>query len=150
MGLLIRNSFLLSKAEDAYGVLGSAIVSTDALKIISMEINPITGPRVDRALLKGHMGADRRPLTNEHVAVTITFEWGGSGVAATAPRFSPLLLACGMNLTSVAAITGTPTAGGTNTLTLADLGGSNPLSNAYLGFPVEITAGLGIGSKGVI
>jgi hypothetical protein len=150
MGLLIRNSFLLAKAEDAYGVLGSAIVSTDALKIISMEINPITGPRVDRALLKGHMGADRRPLTNEHVAVTITFEWGGSGVAATAPRFSPLLLACGMNLTSVAAITGTPTAGGTNTITLADLGGSNPLSNAYLGFPVEITAGLGIGSKGVI
>jgi hypothetical protein len=54
------------------------------------------------------MGADRQPLTNEHVAVTITFEWGGSGVAATAPRFSPLLLACGMNLTSVAAITGTP------------------------------------------
>ena len=150
MGLLIRNSFLLAKTEDAYGVLGSTIANTDALKIISMEINPITGPRVDRALLKGHMGADRRPLTNEHVAVTITFEWGGSGVAATAPRFSPLLLACGMNLTSVAAITGTPTAGGTNTLTLADLAGSNPLSNAYLGFPIEITAGLGIGSKGVI
>lgn len=150
MGLLIRNSYLLAKAEDAYGVLGSAIANTDALKIISMEINPITGTRVERALLKGFMGADRQPLANEHVGVTITFEWGGSGVAATAPRFSPLLLACGMNLTSVAAITGTPTAGGTNTLTLANLAGSNPPTNAYLGFPIEITAGLGVGSKGVI
>jgi hypothetical protein len=40
MGLLIRNSFLLAKAEDGYGLLGSAITSTDALKIISMEVNP--------------------------------------------------------------------------------------------------------------
>jgi hypothetical protein len=148
--LLIRNSFLLAKTEDAYGVLGSAIANTDALTIISMEINPLAGTRVQRALIKGYMGADRQPLTNEHSAITITFEWGGSGVAATAPRFSPLLQACGMNLTSVAEITGTPTAGGTNTITLADLGGSNPLSNAYLGFPIEITAGLGAGSKGII
>ena len=149
-GLLIRNSFLLAMAETDYGVLGSAIANTDAIKIVSMEVNPITGTRVERSLIKGFLGADRQPLTNEHVAVTITFEWGGSGVAATAPRFSPLLLASGMNLAAVAEITGTPTAGGTNTLTLADLGGSNPASDAYLGFPIEITAGLGVGSKGVI
>jgi hypothetical protein len=150
MGLLIRNSFLLAKAEDGYGLLSSAITSTDALKFISMEVNPFTGTRVERNLIKGFLGADRQPLTNEHVAVTITFEWGGSGVAATAPRFSPLLLAAGMNLAAVAEITGTPTAGGTNTLTLADLVGSNPASDTYLGFPIEITAGLGVGSKGVI
>ena len=148
--LLIRNSFLLAKAETDYGVLGSAIANTDAIKLISMEINPITGTRVERNLIKGFLGADRQPLTNEHVAVTITFEWGGSGVAATAPRFSPLLLAAGMNLAAVAEITGTPTAGGTNTLTLADLGVSNPLTDAYQFFPIEITAGLGAGSKGVI
>jgi hypothetical protein len=148
--LLIRNSFLLAKTETAgYGV-DPTVANTDALKIVSMEINPLAGTRVQRALIKGYMGADRQPLTNEHVAVTITFEWGGSGVAATAPRFSPLLQACGMNLTSVAQITGTPTAGGTNTITLADLGGSNPLSNTYLGFPIEITAGLGAGSNGII
>jgi hypothetical protein len=28
------------------------VASTDALKIISMEINPLTGPRVDRACSK--------------------------------------------------------------------------------------------------
>ena len=147
--LLIRNSFLLAKAETTYGT-DPTVSSADAVKIVSMEVNPITGTRVERSLIKGFLGADRQPLTNEHVAVTITFEWGGSGVAATAPRFSPLLLAAGMNLAAVAEITGTPTAGGTNTLTLADLGGSNPASDAYLGFPIEITAGLGVGSKGVI
>ena len=148
--LLIRNSFLLAKTETDYGVLGSVIASTDAVKIVSMEVNPITGTRVERSLIKGFLGADRQPLANEHVAVTITFEWGGSGVAATAPRFSPLLLAAGMNLASSAEITGTPSAGGTNTLTLANLGANNPASDAYLGFPIEITAGLGVGSKGVI
>lgn len=148
--LLIRNSFLLAKTETTYGTLASPIANTDAIKIVSMEVTPITGERVQRNLIKGFLGADRAPLTNEHVAVTITFEWGGSGVAATAPRFSPLLLASGMNLASVAEITGTATAGGTGSLTLADLGGSNPATDAYVGFPIEITAGTGIGNKGVI
>lgn len=150
MALLIRNSFLLAKAETTYGTLGSSIAATDAVKIVSMEVNPITGERVQRNVIKGFLGADRQPLTNEHVAVTITFEWGGSGIAATAPRFSPLLLASGMNLSSVAEITGTATAGASNSLTLADLGASNPASDAYLGFPIEITSGTGAGNKGVI
>jgi hypothetical protein len=150
MALLIRNSFLLAKAETTYGTLDTAIANTDAVKIVSLEVNPLTGTRVERNLIKGFLGADRQPITNEHVAVTVTFEWGGSGVAATAPRFSPLLLAAGLNVGAVAEITGTATAGGSNTLTLADLSGSNPATDAYLGFPIEITAGTGIGNKGVI
>ena len=150
MGLLIRNSFLLAKTETTYGTLGSTIGASDAIKIVSMELNPITGERIQRNLIKGFLGADRAPLANEHVAVTITFEWGGSGTAGTAPRFAPLLLACGMNETSGIAITGTATAGSANTLTLADLAGSNPSSGAYVGFPIEITGGTGVGHKGVI
>ena len=148
--LLIRNSFLLAKTETAYGTLASSIGASDAVKITSLEVNPLTGTRVERNLIKGFLGADRQPLTNEHVAVTVTFEWGGSGVAATAPRFSPLLQAAGMNLAASAEITGTATAGGANTLTLADLSGSNPASDAYLFFPIEITSGPNAGDKGVI
>jgi hypothetical protein len=150
MALLIRNTFALVKAETSYGTLASSIANTDAVKIVSLEINPITGTRVERALIKGFLGADRQPLTNEHVAVTVTFEWGGSGVAATAPRFTPLLQAAGMNVSAFAELTGTATAGGANTLTLADLGGSNPASDAYLGLPIEITSGANTGHKGVI
>jgi hypothetical protein len=157
MALLIRNSFLLAKAEPGYGD-DPGVASSDAIKIVSMEVNPLTGTRVERNLIKGFLGADRQPLTNEHVGVTITFEWGGSGVAATAPRFSPLLQAAGMNLAASAEITGAAAAGGANTLTLEDLGDDggapavslNPPSDAYLGFPVEITAGTGAGGKGVI
>ena len=148
--LLIRNSFALVKAETSYGTLASSIAITDAVTIVSLEINPITGTRVERALIKGFLGADRQPLTNEHVAVTITFEWGGSGVAATAPRFTPLLQAAGMNVSAFAELTGTATAGGANSLTLADLGGSNPASDTYLGLPIEITSGANTGHKGVI
>ena len=100
MGLLIRNSFILAKTEATYGT-DSSPAASDAIKIISMEVNAITGDRGQRNLLKGFLGADRAPLTNEHSAVTITFEWSGSGTAATAPRFAPLLLASGMNETSI-------------------------------------------------
>lgn len=149
MGLLIRNSFILAKTEGTYGT-DSTPAASDAVKIVSMEVNPITGTRIQRNLLKGFLGADRAPLANEHVAVTITFEWSGSGTAATAPRFAPLLLASGMNETLGAEITGTATAGGAGSLTLADLGGSNPASDAYLGFPIEITSGTGNGHRGII
>lgn len=148
MALLIRNSFLLAKAETTYGTLGSSIAATDAVKIVSMEVNPITGERVQRNVIKGFLGADRQPLTNEHVSVTITFEWGGSGVAATAPRFSPLLLASGMNLTSSAEITGTAQAGGANTITLAS--GASAVTDIYVGYPIIITSGTGQDHAGVI
>lgn len=146
-GLLIRNSFLLAKTEPTYGAAVS-LANTDALRIVSMEVNPIAGTRVARNVLKGYLGADRQPLTNEHVAVTITFEWGGSGVAATAPRFSPLLLASGFNQTDSAEITGTAQAGAANTITLAS--GASGVDGAYVGFPVEITSGTGNGHKGII
>jgi hypothetical protein len=55
-----------------------------------------------------------------------------------------------MNVSAFAELTGTATAGGANTLTLADLGGSNPASDAYLGLPIEITSGANTGHKGVI
>jgi hypothetical protein len=149
MGLLIRNSFILAKTEATYGT-DAVPTSSDAVKIVSIEVNPITGTRIQRNLLKGFLGADRAPLANEHSAVTITFEWSGSGAAATAPRFAPLLLASGMNEVLGAEITGSATAGGAGSLTLADLGGSNPATDAYLGFPIEITSGTGSGHKGII
>jgi hypothetical protein len=149
MGLLIRNSFILAKTETTYGTDPTPTAS-DAVKIVSLEVNPITGTRIERNLIKGFLGADRAPLANEHVAVTVTFEWSGSGTAAIPPRFAPLLLASGMNETLGAEITGSATAGGAGTLTLADLSGSNPPTDAYLGFPIEITSGTGAGNKGII
>lgn len=147
MSLLIRNSFLLVKSEATYGSAG-ALASTDAMRIVSMEVNPIAGDRIQRNLIKGYLGADRAGLAREHVAVTITFEWGGSGVAATAPRFSPLLLACGMNLTSSAELTGSAAAGGSNTITLAAT--ASATSGIYVGYPIIITSGTGNGHAGII
>lgn len=149
MGLLIRNSFILAGIETTYGV-AAPLTANNAVRITSIEVNPITGTRIQRNLIKGFLGADRQPLVNEHVAVTITFEWSGSGTAATPPRFAPLLMASGMNETLAAEITGTATAGGAGSLTLADLGGGNPVSDAYVGFPIEITSGTGNGHKGII
>ena len=146
-GLLIRNSFLLTKTEPTYGE-AVTLASTDAMRIVSLEVNPITGTRVPRNIIKGFLGADRQPLASDHVEVTITFEWGGSGVAATAPRFSPLLLASGFNLTTSAQITGTAAAGGANTITLDS--SASAVDGTYVGFPIRITSGTGNTHAGVI
>jgi hypothetical protein len=147
MSLLIRNSFLLVKSEATYSTAGS-LAATDAMRIISLEVNPITGDRIQRNQIKGFLGADRAALAREHVAVTITFEWGGSGAAATAPRFSPLLLACGMNLTSSAELAGSAVAGSANTITLAAT--ASATSGIYVGYPIIITSGTGNGHAGII
>jgi hypothetical protein len=52
MGLLIRNSFILAKTEASYGI-DSTPTASDAVKVVSIEVNPITGDRVQRNLLKG-------------------------------------------------------------------------------------------------
>ena len=66
----------------------------------------------------------------------------GSGAAATAPDFDPLLQAAGFGVTNLAAdVTGTATAGGASTITIeeADI----DADDQYIGMIIELTGGTG-------
>lgn len=150
---LTRNTFILAKAEgSSYGV-DSSPTASEAIRVISVDLNPITGDRVQRTNLQGYLGARKSMLARDHVAVTITFEMGGSGSAAVSPRFVPLLGACGLAGTTFSALTGAAqaggTAGGNPTITLA-AAGTSAVNDAYVGMPIRLTSGANSGKTGII
>lgn len=151
MPFLARKTFILAASEATYGV-DPTPTAANAVRIISAELNPITGDRVQRTTLQPFLGGRKPMLARDHVGLTITFELGGSG-AGTAPRFGPLLQACGLSATTAAAITnqnaaGIGTAGGNPTVTLA--AGSSSTDDFYVGMRLDITSGANSGAYGII
>lgn len=146
--MLTRKTFILVKSETTYGV-DAAPVAADAVRIVSLEIDPIAGDRVQRTTLQGFLGARRSLIARKHVPVTITLELGGSGTAGTAPRFGPLLTSSSLAATPMGtAVTGSAAAGSAGSITLA--AGASAVDNFYVGMPIRITSGTGNGHAGVI
>lgn len=98
---LQRRMYLCAKAEATYGVSASA-GGTDYLMVLEPELTPLDAEVLERPVIDAAFGATRAPLMVERkLSLTFGIELAGSGTAGTAPKFSPLMLACGMNLTTV-------------------------------------------------
>lgn len=148
MVLLTRKRLILAKTEATYGT-DSSPAGTDAILVRELEITPIEADVVSRDLIRPYLGASDQLLANTRVSITFQVELAGSGTAATAPRFSSLLKACGMaETTTAAAITGTAQAGAAGSITLA--AAASGTDDIYNGMIITITGGTGSGGVGVI
>lgn len=148
MVLLTRKRLILAKTEATYGT-DSSPAGTDAILVKELEITPIEADVVSRDLIRPYLGNSDQLLANTRVSITFQVELAGSGTAATAPRFSSLLKACGMaETTTAAAITGTAQAGSAGSITLA--AGESSTDDIYNGMIITITGGTGSGGVGVI
>ena len=148
MVLLTRKRLILAKTEATYGT-DSSPAGTDAILVRELEITPIEADVVSRDLIRPYLGNSDQLLANTRVSITFQVELAGSGTAATAPRFSSLLKACGMaETTTAAAITGTATSGSAGSITLA--AGASATDDIYNGMIITITGGTGSGGVGVI
>lgn len=148
MVLLTRKRLILAKTEATYGT-DSSPVGTDAILVKELEITPIEADVVSRDLIRPYLGNSDQLLANTRVSITFQVELAGSGTAATAPRFSSLLKACGMaETTTAAAITGTAQAGSAGSITLA--AGASATDDIYNGMIITITGGTGSGGVGII
>jgi hypothetical protein len=148
MPLLSRKRLILCKSEVTYGV-DITPAGTDALLVRSLDVTPIEADVVSRDLIRNYMGNSDQLLAQTRVSISFQVEMAGSGTAATAPRFSSLLKACGMAETiTSAAVTGTATAGGAGTITLA--AGASAVNSFYNGMVISITGGTGNGHIGLI
>lgn len=148
MPLLSRKRLILCKSEVTYGV-DITPAGTDALLVRSLDVTPIEADVVSRDLIRNYMGNSDQLLAQTRVSISFQVEMAGSGAAATAPRFSSLLKACGMAETiTSAAVTGTATAGGAGTITLA--AGASAVDDFYNGMVISITSGTGNGHIGLI
>ncbi len=148
MVLLTRKRLILAKTEATYGT-DSSPAGTDAVLVRELEITPIEADVVSRDLIRPYLGSSDQLLANTRVSITFQVELAGSGTAATAPRFSSLLKACGMaETTTAAAITGTAQAGSAGSITLA--AASSATDDIFNGMIITITGGTGSGGVGVI
>jgi hypothetical protein len=101
MPLLSRKRLILAKTETTYGT-SAAPAGSDAILVRNLEITPLESDLVSRDLVRPYLGNFEQLVANPRVKVTCEVELAGSGTAGTAPRFAPLLLACGTSATTVA------------------------------------------------
>jgi hypothetical protein len=101
MPLLSRKRLILAKTEATYGT-NSTPAGTDAVLVRNLEVTPLEADVVSRDLIRPYLGNSDALLANPRVRVSCEVELAGSGTAGTAPRFGPLLLACGTAATTVA------------------------------------------------
>jgi hypothetical protein len=98
---LTKRRLLLAKVETTYGT-DSSPVGADALLVSSLEVQPLQLELKDRELILGYLGNTEMVVGQRLVSVSFDVEIGGSGTAGTAPKWSPLMQACGFSETIVA------------------------------------------------
>jgi hypothetical protein len=102
MPFLTRKRTILIKTESVYGTDSVPVASTDALTVRSIDVSPIDADLVSRDLIRSYLGNSAQLLANIKVQCNFEVELAGSGVAGTAPRWGPAMLACGTAATTVA------------------------------------------------
>jgi hypothetical protein len=99
---LTRKQLLMVAKETTYGTSASA-AGADALLVLDPSLTPLDGEVLEREVLDTMPGRTRaRIIAMRKMGLSFGVEAAGSGTAGTAPKFDPLILACGFGSTIVA------------------------------------------------
>jgi hypothetical protein len=99
MTMYFKNVALLAKTEVTYGTDPVPTGTANAMLSKAVTIAPYLGNRVTRDLDRSTFGAQSEINTGPYVTVSFGIEYAASGTAGTAPKWGPLLLACGFSET---------------------------------------------------
>mgnify|MGYP003324779447 FL=1 len=97
MPKLHRKRSILAKAESSYGSNPTPTGSANYVQVIDLNIEPVVSDEVSRDLIRPYMGNYEVIPANTRVNVTFDVEMSGSGSAGTAPKYGPILKACGLS-----------------------------------------------------
>jgi hypothetical protein len=116
---LWRNRLALVKSESTYGT-SSSPAATDALLFTELDVEPLAMELLERETIQAYMGNRASVVGQRSVPVKATVEMAGSGTAGTAPRYGPLLKACGLSETIVSStsVTYAPVSSGFSSYTM--------------------------------
>jgi len=90
------------KAEATYAT-SSTPTGTEAILVLDPKLSPLDAKLLEREIIDPAFGRVRsRVLTERKMSLQFGVEAAGSGTAGTAPKYGPLLRACGMSETIVA------------------------------------------------
>lgn len=97
MPLSQRKALVLAKIETVVGTDSVPVVGTDAMLCRNVNLRPLVTQTVDRALLRGYLGASEQLVVGEFVELELEIEAAGAGTSAvTIPKYAPLMRACGL------------------------------------------------------
>lgn len=149
MTMLNRKRTILAKIESPYGDDPTPTGSANAILVRNLNITPMQTDQASRDLLRAYLGNYENLPAAIHAMVEFEVEIAGAGTAGTAPKYGPLLRACGLSQALVAtASTGTAQSGTSTTIVLAS---ATALSDdAVNGAVIRITGGTGSGQRRLI
>lgn len=104
MPLYYKNVAVIAKTEVTYGTDPVPTGAANAILSKGAVPQPLLGNRVTRDLDRSTWGAQSEISTGPYVTVAFSVEIAGGGAAGTAPKYGPLLLACGMSETTNAGV----------------------------------------------
>ena len=94
---LTRRQLLMIKAESTYGT-SSSPTGSEAILVLDPKLSPLDAKLLEREIIDPAFGRVRsRVLTERKMGLQFGVEVAGSGTAGTAPKYGPLLRACGMS-----------------------------------------------------
>jgi hypothetical protein len=115
-----RIQLLLAKIETTYGT-NPTPAGSDAVLVRNLEITPLEAKMLDRETVQPFMGSRASLMVDKQVKITWEIEVSGSGTAGVAPKYGPILRACGLSQTIVTdtSVTYAPVSTGQESVTLA-------------------------------
>ena len=96
MPLLYRRRTILAKIETTYGTDPTPTGSANAILVRNMSVTPLAAETASRDLIRPYLGNSPELIASKNVAIDFEVEMAGSGTAGTAPKYGPLLRACGL------------------------------------------------------
>ncbi|QUN29546.1 hypothetical protein KB879_06250 [Cupriavidus sp. KK10] len=100
---IMRKALILAKLETTYNVDPTPTAAANAILVRNMSVQPVTGDFVPRDVVRPYLGGDEQLPAAIYSTVNFEVELAASGTAGTAPKFGPLLRACGLSETVTAA-----------------------------------------------
>lgn len=144
-----RKKAILVKIEPVYGTDSVPTGGANAVEVRNLSIVPMKNKTVEQNIEQAFMGNQQEIVVGTEVTVQFDVAITGSGAAGTAPAYGPMNRACGRSETALAvAVTGTATAGGADSITLA--AGASAVDDAYKHLTIRITGGTGSGQTRLI
>ena len=103
MAKVMRNILLLAKLETTSGVDAVPVAGTNDILAKGIAPTPVNAQFADRELMQPYFGNTGQVQVQGNSAIEFEVELAGAGAAGTAPKFGPLLQACGFSETITAA-----------------------------------------------
>lgn len=150
MPLLNRKRVILAKIETTYGVDSTPTGAANAILVRNLNFTPQESDFASRDVVRPYLGRSEQLPAAIRGMVEMEVEMAGVSSAGTAPGYGPLLRACGLLETVLAAaLTGTAQGGAAQSITLA-AAGTSAVDDFYAGMALRITGGTGNGQSGII